>query len=58
MGLKLGKKVYVKINRNNGDEFFETNLNPAELSEPETTVELGEYQLVRKVKAVNKTIIE
>jgi len=57
-GPKLTKTLFVKSVHNNDNGFLEASSNPSELSEPERIVELGEYRLIRIVKAGNKTTIE
>jgi len=58
MGLRFNKKLFVKIvNKGTADEFFNTDSDPAVLADSETTTILGEYQLVKMVKVVNRTEI-
>jgi len=58
--MELTKILYVKVekDREPEDDFLIVSDNPADLSEAETTIEVGEYELVRKVNLVNQTIIE
>lgn len=58
--MKLTKILYVKVekDRDPEDDFLIASNNPADLSEAESTIEIGEYKLVRKVKLINATIIK
>lgn len=57
--MELAKILYVKVekDREPEDDFFIASNDPADLSEAESTVEVGEYKLVRKVNLTNKTEI-
>lgn len=57
--MKLTKTLYVKVekDREPEDDFLIASNDPADLSESETTIEVGQYELVRKVKLTNKTTI-
>lgn len=54
--LKLGKVLYATVeNEGTDDAFINTDSDPAALSGFDDTTILHKYQLVGKVKAVNKT---
>ena len=58
--MKLPKTVYIKVehDREPEDDFLIASDDPGNLSEPESTIEVGEYQQVRIVKLTNKSYIE
>lgn len=58
--MKLAKILYVKVEkeRDPEDDFLMASNDFTDLSEAETAIEVGEYQLVRKLNLVNQTIIK
>ena len=55
---KLPERIYVKREYDGDDSFLLCAEESNGISESEDTIEVGEYQLVRKVNLVNKTVIE
>ncbi len=55
----LPEILFVKVERDRDpeDDFFIASDDPSDLSEAETTIEVGEYKLVEKKNLVNKTEI-
>ncbi len=58
--MKLTKTLYVKVehDREPEDDFLIASDDPTDLSVSESTIEVGMYELVRKVKLVNKTLVK
>ena len=57
--MDLPEVLYVKVehDRDPEDDFLLASADPSDLSEAETTIEVGEYQLLRKSQLTNKTEI-
>lgn len=58
--MELANILYVKIEheREPEDDFLMVSNDPSDLSESESTIEVGEYKLVRKVNLTNQTTIK
>lgn len=54
---KFPEKIYIKREYDGDDSYLLCGEEPGDISESEDVIEVGEYQLVRKVNLVSKTII-
>lgn len=55
---RLPKKLFMAWNYDGDEPFLDHDEDAGLLAEPNSTREVGVYQLVKKVKLVNKTTIE
>lgn len=58
--MELTKTLYVKVEHEGEpeDDFLITSSDPSDLSESGSTIQVGVYELVRKVNLTNQTIVE